>query len=132
MKKNTLEVEKADNKEWSEVEGELTVDVYQTEKEIVVISAVAGVKHENLDISVIDDVLIIKGSRISPPKEKGADYFTQECYWGNFSKRIIITDEIDPSKIDALMKEGILTIKIPRIIRKTKESIKVKNSDASK
>ncbi len=120
------EAKNIEDKKWSSPEGELAVDVYQTEKEIVIRSAVAGVKAEDLDISVDNDVLIIKGSRERPVQEDGANHFIQECYWGYFSRRIIIPDEIDPSRIDASIKEGILTVKVPRIIREPKKPIKIK------
>ena len=127
MKKDPKWKEKSiEDKKWSSLEGELAVDVYQTEKEIVVRSAVAGVRAEKLDISVDNDVLIVRGKRELPDQEKGANYFIQECYWGDFSRRIIIPDEIDPSRIDASMKEGILTIRIPRIAREPNKPIKVK------
>ncbi len=120
------EAKNIEDKKWSSPEGELAVDVYQTEKEIVIRSAVAGVKAEDLDISVDNDVLIIKGSRERPAQEDKANHFIQECYWGDFSRRIIIPDEIDPSRIDASMKEGILTVRVPRIIREPKKPIKIK------
>ncbi len=120
------ETENIEGKGWSSPEGELAVDVYQTDKEIIVRSAVAGIKAEELDISVDNDVLVIRGNREKPKEEEGANHFIRECYWGNFSRRIIIPDEIDPSRIDASMKEGILTIKIPRIVREPGKPIKVK------
>lgn len=120
------EARSIEDKKWSSPEGELAVDVYQTEKEIVVRSAVAGVRAEELDISVDNDVLVVRGKREMPDQEEGSSHFIQECYWGDFSRRIIIPDEIDPSRIDASMKEGILTIRIPRIVREPNKPIKVK------
>ncbi len=67
-----------------EAEGELAVDVYQTDSEIVVQSTIAGVKPDDLDISVENDVLTIRGKRESETKEEGKNYFYQECYWGAF------------------------------------------------
>jgi HSP20 family protein len=116
---------KADDKKWLEPEGELAVDVYSTDKEIVVQSAVAGVKSKDLDVSVEDDMIIIKGSRNNPCQDKDKKDFFQECYWGKFSRKIIIPDEIDPSRIEAAVKEGTLTIRIPRIIRE-KSKIEIK------
>lgn len=106
-------------------EGELTVDIYQTENDLVVQSAVAGVKPENLDISIERDILTIKGSRENP-FEGGGDYFTQECYWGPFSREIILPVEVDPNRTEAIMEEGILTIRIPKILREKKRKITVK------
>lgn len=108
-----------------EPEGELAIDVYQTENELVIQAAVAGVKIEDLDISIEKDVLAIKGCREKPFEEKG-DYFTQECFWGPFSREIILPVEIDPNQTIAKMKEGVLTIRIPKILREKKRKIIVK------
>jgi len=118
--------EKAKEKEkekekWFETEGELAIDVYQTENDLVIQSAIAGVKPESLDISIENDVIIIKGNREKP--EGGGAYFTQECYWGPFSRKVILPVEIDPNRIKATMKEGILTIRIPKILRERKRKI---------
>lgn len=106
-------------------EGQLVIDVYQTENELVIQSAVAGVKPENLDITVEKDILTIKGSREKQLAEKG-DYFVQECFWGFFSREIILPVETDPSRIKAEMKNGVLTIKMPKIIRENKKKIVIK------
>ncbi len=114
--------EKEKEKEkWFETEGELAIDVYQTENDLVIQSAIAGVKPESLDISIENDVIIIKGNREKP--EVGGVYFTQECYWGPFSRKVILPVEIDPNRIEATMKEGILTIRMPKILRERKRKI---------
>lgn len=110
---------------WFEPEGELAVDVYQTENELIVQSAIAGVKPEDLDVSMEGDVITIKGKREKPFEGEG-DYFSQECYWGPFSRKIIFPIEVDPSRAEASMKDGILTIKIPKILRERKRKIAVK------
>ncbi len=114
-----------DKEKWPKAEGELAVDVYSTGKEIVIQSAVAGVDSKNLDVSVENDMVLIRGSRKNPSMDSEKKYFFQECYWGEFSRKIIIPDEIDPSRINASVKEGILTIRIPIIIRE-KGKIEVK------
>ena len=73
--------QKTHEKKWSSPEGELAVDVYQTDKEIVIRSAVAGIRSEELDISIEDDVLVIRGKREKPAEEEGANHFIRECYW---------------------------------------------------
>jgi len=110
---------------WLEPEGQLAIDVYQTKNELVVQSAIAGVKPENLDISMEDDVLIIRGNRERLPEQE-ENYFTQECYWGPFSREVILPVEVDPGRVEAVMKEGILTIRIPKISRERKRKIVVK------
>ena len=121
-KKEEVEIKK---EKWFEPEGELAIDVYQTETDLVIQSAIAGVKPEFLDISMERDVVTIKGTREKPFEEEG-DYFTQECYWGPFSREVILPVEIDPDKAEATMKEGILTIRIPKILREKRRKIKVK------
>lgn len=119
-------VEAGEKKKWFEPEGELTVDVYQTDEEIVIQSAVAGIKPEDLDISIENDLVLIKGNRAKPSENKKRSYFYQECYWGQFSREIILPEEVDPSRIKATMKQGILTIRIPKIERKKKKRVMVR------
>ncbi len=106
--------------------GQLAVDVYQTEEELIIQSAIAGIKSEDLDISIEGDTLIIKGIREKPAEEKEINYFYQECYWGPFAREIILPCEVDPSRIEAGMKGGILIIRIPKIEREKKRKIVVK------
>ncbi|MDI6603070.1 MAG: Hsp20/alpha crystallin family protein [Patescibacteria group bacterium] len=110
---------------WFETEGQLAIDVYQTETELVIQSAIAGVKPADLDISMERDIIAIKGSRQKPFEENG-DYFTQECYWGSFSREVILPVEVDPNRAEATMKDGILTIRIPKLLREKQRKIKVR------
>ena len=105
-------------------EGQLAIDVYQTEDDLVVQSAIAGVRPENLDIVLEKDILSIKGLREKPFNEEG-DYFSQECYWGPFSREIILPAEVNPNQAKAQMKEGVLTIRIPKILREKKRKVVV-------
>jgi HSP20 family protein len=115
-----------DKEKWFQPEGELAVDVYQTEEEIVIQSTIAGIKPESLDISVENDVVTIRGIRERPEEAGERDYFYQECYWGPFSRKIILPEETDPSRTDATMKEGVLTIRIPKIQKEKKRNVMVK------
>lgn len=112
--------------DWLDSEGELTVDVYQTDEEIVIQSAIAGIEPEDLDISIEKDMITIRGKREKQFEEKEKNYFYQECYWGRFSRKIILPVEVNSSKINASMKNGILTIRIPKIEGKKKTKISVK------
>lgn len=128
---NTEETpEKTDAKQeeaWPDSEGELVVDVYQTDGELVVQSAVAGIRPEDLDIDIEKDILVIKGARKNSDAEK-RDYFFQECYWGAFSRQIILPVEVDASRVKAEMREGVLTIRMPKIIKEGKKKISVQAS----
>jgi len=106
-------------------EGELAIDVYQTDKDLIIQSAIAGVDLEDLDISIERDIITIRGGREKPFEEDG-DYFMQECFWGPFSREIILPAEADPGRATAEMKNGVLTIRIPKIIRETKKKIVIK------
>jgi HSP20 family protein len=112
--------------EWSsDAEGQLAIDVYQTDDDLVVQSAIAGVKAEDLDILIEDDLVTIRGKRAKPEQEQG-DYFSQECYWGPFSRQIILPVEVDPGRAEATLKLGILTVRIPKISREKKRKLIVK------
>lgn len=112
---------------WFEQEGQLAVDVYETDGQLVIQTAIAGVQPEELDISVENDRVLIKGQRAGSAEEKGKNYFYQECYWGAFSREIILPTETDPSRAQAQMKQGVLTIRIPKIEREKKRKIEVKS-----
>ncbi len=117
-----IETEKENKEKWFEPEGQLAIDVFQTENDLIIQSAIAGVKPESLDISMEKDIIIIKGIRKKSFEENG-DYFAQECFWGPFSREVILPAEVDPNRAKAEMKEGILTIKIPKILREKKRRI---------
>jgi HSP20 family protein len=119
--------EKIEEKErWPEPEGELAVDMYQTDEELVILSAIAGVKPEDLNLYLEGDVLFIEGERKKPIEEVG-DYFLQECYWGKFSRKIVLPVEINPEKISASFKDGILTIRIQKISKERRRKILIKS-----
>ena len=124
-KKTTQNAEDKKDNEWLDGEGQLTVDVYQTENDLVVQSAIAGIKVEELDVLIEDDLVTIKGNRPNPLQESG-DYFIEECYWGPFSRKIILPVEVDSTRADAAMKDGILTIRIPKIQREKKKKVAIK------
>jgi len=111
-----------------EPEGQLTVDVFQTPDEIIIQSTVAGVKPEDLTIDITSESVSIKGKREMQDKIKEDDYFYQECYWGRFSRSIILPQEIDPEKADASLKNGVLTIRLPKINRDKAKKLRVKLS----
>ena len=117
---------KEKQKDWLEPGGQLAIDVYQTDTDIVIQAPIAGIKKEDLDISIENDLVTIKGNREKPPEVEEKNYFYQECYWVPFSREIILPDEGDPSRAEASMREGILTLKIPRIEREKKRKIKIK------
>lgn len=103
--------------EWlsQEQEGQLVVDVYQTPSDIVIKSTVAGLKSQDLDISINNDMITIRGKRENEEEVKKEDYFYKECYWGSFSRSIILPAEVKADETRAELENGILTIVIPKI-----------------
>ena len=114
-----------ETKNWDNPKGQLIVDVYETEKEIVVQSAIAGIKNNEIDVSLEGDILVIKGERQNPSTDEKRKYFLEECYWGPFSKEIILPREIDTGRIDAKIKDGILTVRMQKIERAKNKKISI-------
>jgi len=107
-------------------EGQLSIDVYQTPKSIIVKSTIAGVKPEDIDISINNDMLTIRGKRTMREKIKEENYLYRECYWGSFSRSIILPVEIQAEKIEANLESGVLTVTLPKAKETKQVSIKVK------
>lgn len=95
-------------------EGQLTIDVYQTENDIVIKSTIAGVKPEDLDVSINNDMVTVKGERKNEEIVENGNYYYQECYWGSFSRSVLLPVDVIPEKADASLKNGILTIRLPK------------------
>lgn len=123
---------KEEEKKWFKSEGRLIIDVYETDSDIVIQTAVAGVKLGDFDIVIENDMLEIKGVRENPGEGEEKKYFFQECYWGPFSRKIILPTEVDNSRAKASIKEGVLTIRIPKLEREKKRKIKLKNNKKNK
>mgnify|MGYP001596635820 FL=1 len=109
-----------------EAEGQLTVDVYQTPSELVIQSTVAGIMPDDLDIAITNESVIIRGKREKNEKVKDEDYFYQECYWGKFARTVILPQEVDAENATAGMKNGVLTIHLPKLDREKTKKLKVK------
>ena len=107
-------------------DGELTVDVYQTPTEIVIKTMVAGVKPEDLDISITRDMVTLKGKRESERFVKAEDYFHQELYWGSFSRTIMLPAEVEVDESEAIEKHGLLIIRLPKIDKNRQAKLRVR------
>jgi HSP20 family protein len=111
----------------TEEEAQLTVDVWQTPNEIVVQSIVAGVKPEDLDVSISQDSIVLSGRRERSREVAGSDYFYQELYWGSFSRSVLLPQEIDPDESEATIKNGLVTIRLPKLDKTKIQKLKIKN-----
>ncbi|MDP2625053.1 MAG: Hsp20/alpha crystallin family protein [Candidatus Peregrinibacteria bacterium] len=110
-----------------EQEGQLSVDVYQTDTEIIIVAPVAGSAPEEINISITEDVITIKGRREIPLKDTihQEDFYIQECFWGNFSRSIVLPAEVDTNNVQARFKYNILTIRIPKTERVRTRIVKI-------
>ncbi len=118
---------KEGNEDWlNDFEGQLNIDMYQTKDNVIIKSTIAGVRPEDIDITVANDMVTIKGSRKKEENIAQDDYFYQECYWGNFSRSVIIPVDIDSEEISADLKDGILTVIIPKAAKAKTKKVKVK------
>jgi len=121
---SSLQSEKIDGDIFQK-EGQLTIDVFETEKDIIIQSAVAGINPEDLDISIEKDMVSIKGKRERQFEEETENFFYQECFWGRFSREVVLPSEVDKDKAEASMKNGVLTIKIPKIKTTTNKKLNI-------
>ena len=101
-------------KDENKQDGQLAIDVFQTMESVVIKAPIAGVKPEDLDISITDEMVIIRGDRQNQHQVSSQDSLVQECYWGPFSRSYILPSQVVADKATASLKDGILTITIPK------------------
>ncbi len=99
---------------WFEPEGELVVDVWEEEDQIIVRAPIAGVDNDDLEIIIEGDVLKIKGERANEVEIEEDKYLLKECYWGSFTREISLPESIKKEEVKASVEEGILTINLPK------------------
>lgn len=97
-----------------ETEGQLSIDVFENERAVVIMAPIAGVKPENLEIYLSHDLVTIQGKREMPNADACDRYLFKECYWGKFSRSIILPAEIQSDEAEATLKNGLLTIRLPK------------------
>ena len=107
-------------------EGQLTVDVYQTNTEIIVQTMVAGVRPEDLQITITRDQITVRGKREENKTITAEQFFIKELYWGSFSRTVLLPQEVEPDMAEAIEKHGLLIIKIPKIDKSKQTTLKVK------
>ncbi|MDE2037920.1 MAG: Hsp20/alpha crystallin family protein [Patescibacteria group bacterium] len=114
--------------EETDKEAELTIDVYQTPDMIVVKSMIAGVRPDDLDVSITRDAVTIRGRREEERVTGDGDYLVQELYWGAFSRTVSLPEEIDVDGAEAVEKHGLLILKLPKLDKKRQSKLKVKTA----
>ncbi len=97
-----------------EVHGQLSVDLYEQEGYYIIESTIAGVGPEDIDITVEQDLITIRGQRRKEVKIPKKNYFYQECFWGKFFRTLVLPGPVEPDKVKAEIKNGILRIVLPK------------------
>lgn len=122
---------KSDKKEnWIEErdeEAELSLDVYQTPTDVIIQTMVAGVKPDNLELSISRDMVTIRGEREESRTIDEDNFFAKELYWGKFSRAFSLPVEVEPEEVEATERHGLVTIKIRKVDKDKKSSVKVKS-----
>jgi HSP20 family protein len=119
----------ATNDEWDEEDaqlpGQLAVDVYETKERLVVKARTAGVNKNDLDVSISDNQLTVRGTLSAGNDDDVENYFLQECYWGEFSRTIALPVPVKEEDIEAVLKDGVLTISFGKVKQDTVKKIQV-------
>ncbi|HEX9503337.1 MAG TPA: Hsp20/alpha crystallin family protein [Patescibacteria group bacterium] len=114
------------SEDWlSEYEGQLTIDMYQTKDNVIIKSTIAGVKPEDIDVTIANDMVTIRGERKRDFEASSEDYFYQECYWGSFSRSVVLPVDVDIDNVAADLKDGILTVVLPKAAKAKAKKIRV-------
>lgn len=107
------------------VPGQLAVDVYETKDKLVVKARTAGVNKNDLDVSISDNTLSVRGTLSAGNEDDVENYFVQECYWGEFSRSIALPVPVKEEEIEAMLKDGVLTISFAKVKQDTVKKIEV-------
>ncbi len=114
------------NHDWNEQleEGQLSVDIFDTNQEIVLVSTLAGVQPENLEVMINNDLLTIRGLRRSPGEDflhrgEVIEFFHSECFWGRFSRTIVLPHDVKSELTVATLQNGVLMVRLPKLQEKS-------------
>lgn len=105
--------------------GQLAVDVYETEERLVVKARTAGVNKDELDVSISDGILTISGTLSTGDEADVTNWHIQECYWGEFSRTLALPVAVKEDEVEAVLKDGVLTITFSKIKQEQAKKIQV-------
>ena len=108
-----------------EFPGQLAVDVYETADKLVIKARTAGVNKEELDVSISDGILTISGTLNSGDDTDAINWHIQECYWGEFSRTLALPVSVKEDEVEAVLKDGVLTIKFSKIRQEQAKKIQI-------
>ena len=115
--------------EWGAAEddfpGQLAVDVYETDEQLVVKARTAGVNKEDLDVSISDGILTISGTLSSGDDSEATNWHIQECYWGEFSRTLALPVAVKEDEVNAVLKDGVLSISFSKVKQEQAKKITI-------
>ncbi len=127
---NSTPTTQTNNDDWDEEQlqdmpGMLAVDVYETKEKLYVKARTAGVNRDDLDVSISDNTLTIKGTLSSGDEVDAENYHVQECYWGEFSRTLALPVQVKEDEVEAVLKDGVLTIGFTKVKQETVKKITI-------
>ncbi|NMB92060.1 MAG: Hsp20/alpha crystallin family protein [Parcubacteria group bacterium] len=124
-KKKSLKIN--NNASWpsSVEEGELAIDLYETKDSLVLQAVIGGMKADDLDISITNDMITIRGERQREESGQIDKFYYDECFWGAFSRSLVLPQEVDADKAKATIKNGLLTIVLPKLEKTKKKTLQI-------
>ncbi len=114
-----------DEEQLQDMPGMLAVDVYETKEKLYVKARTAGVNRDDLDVSISDNTLTIKGTLSSGEEVDAENYHIQECYWGEFSRTLALPVPVKEDEVEAVLKDGVLTIGFTKVKQETVKKITI-------
>ena len=108
-------------------EGELPVDMFQTDDAIVIRALVAGVSPNDLEISITRDMVTMRGVREEFQEAHDDNYYHRELFWGSFSRTLLLPEEVAIDEADAQEKHGFLEIRLPKLDKHRSTQLQVKS-----
>lgn len=113
-------------------DGELPVDMYQTDDAIIIKALVAGVSPAELEISITRDMVTLRGVREEFQEAHDDGYFHRELFWGSFSRTLLLPEEVAIDEAEAQEKHGLLEIRLPKLDKHRTTQLKVKSNASHK
>jgi HSP20 family protein len=105
---------------------EPSLDLYEEKDQIVVKAELPGMTKDDIQVSIADNLLMIRGEKKKEEEDKGKDYYHSERVYGYFSRSVALPTEVNPEKIQALFKNGVLEIRLPKSEEAKKKTVNVK------
>lgn len=126
----SVQIEQQTTADWEDdanqqLPGQLALDVYESPEKLYVKARTAGVNKSDLDVSISDNTLTVKGTLSAGTEEDVQNYFLQECYWGEFSRSIALPVPVKEDEVEASLKDGVLTISFTKVKQDSVKKIQV-------